>query len=201
MSTVEIAQIRPLTEAEGPGRRMAIWVQGCPLRCPSCCNPEMLPFDGGTPWLVDDLIDEAARVQAEHEIEGVTLLGGEPFAQAEPLAEFAQEVTARHSLSLMIFSGFTLAELQAMDSVHSTRLLHATDILVDGQFDPEQPDTVRRWIGSTNQEIHFLTDRYVSDDPCWQQPDTLEIQWQNGALSVNGFPAPQATGLWKRPKP
>ena len=199
MSTVQIAQIRPLTEAEGPGKRMAIWVQGCPLRCHSCCNPEMLSFEGGTAWQTTDLINEAAGAQTEHQIEGVTLLGGEPFAHAEQLAEFAEEVSRRHALTVMVFSGYTLAEIQAMDDAHSTRLLKFTDILVDGPFDPTQPDTNRRWIGSTNQQIHFLTERYVAHDPCWHEANTLEIQWQDGVLSVNGFPAPHAIGLWKRP--
>ena len=45
---LSVAQIVPHTEAEGPGVRFALWFQGCPLRCPGCCNPEMLPFDGGT---------------------------------------------------------------------------------------------------------------------------------------------------------
>ena len=44
---LRIAQIVPSTEAEGPGRRFALWFQGCSLRCPGCCNPEMLPFTGG----------------------------------------------------------------------------------------------------------------------------------------------------------
>src|ERR1700677_380389 len=43
---VQVAQIVAMTEAEGPGRRFALWFQGCPLRCAGCCNPEMLPFAG-----------------------------------------------------------------------------------------------------------------------------------------------------------
>ncbi|MFM7150626.1 MAG: 4Fe-4S cluster-binding domain-containing protein, partial [Gemmataceae bacterium] len=46
---LSIAQTVPFTEAEGPGKRFAIWFQGCPFRCPGCCNPEMLPFRGGVP--------------------------------------------------------------------------------------------------------------------------------------------------------
>jgi len=45
--TLQVAQIVPCTEAEGPGRRFALWFQGCPLRCPGCCNPEFIPFAGG----------------------------------------------------------------------------------------------------------------------------------------------------------
>jgi anaerobic ribonucleoside-triphosphate reductase activating protein len=42
--SLRIAQILPSTAAEGPGRRFTLWFQGCPLGCPGCCNPEMLPF-------------------------------------------------------------------------------------------------------------------------------------------------------------
>ena len=58
------------TEAEGPGRRWALWVQGCPLRCPGCCNPELLPLrarDGSDKLAtVDELAREAlATLMAE----------------------------------------------------------------------------------------------------------------------------------------
>ena len=62
------------------------------------------------------------------------------------------------------------------------------------------PDTRRRWIGSTNQQIHFLSDRYRADDPRWQFSNTLEIRLTGRELSVNGFPARSAVGLWKRPE-
>ncbi len=54
--TLQVAQIVPVTEAEGPGVRFALWFQGCPLRCPGCCNPEMLPFEGGTALTVGAVI-------------------------------------------------------------------------------------------------------------------------------------------------
>src|SRR5262245_43042604 len=85
--TLPIAQIVADTEAEGPGRRFAVWVQGCPLRCAGCCNPEMLRFEGGTPTLVSELV---ARARSTAGIEGVSLLGGEPFAHASGCAAFAR---------------------------------------------------------------------------------------------------------------
>lgn len=193
---LSIAQIVPCTDAEGPGRRFAIWFQGCPLRCPGCCNPEFLPFKGGEQWQLSDLLVQIEAAHREEQIEGITLLGGEPLAHARgtaPLARATQEM----GLSVMVFSGYTLERARDMHDLAIDDLLAHTDILVDGPYERDKPDTSRRWIGSTNQRIHFLTDRYRADDPCWQQKNTLEIRLGAEGLSVNGFPAPAAVGLWK----
>src|SRR5690349_25013385 len=92
---LRVAQIVPRTEAEGPGRRFALWFQGCPLRCPGCCNPEMLPFAGGTALLLSDVLKQIDTATHEHDIEGITLLGGEPLAHAAAAAALAQAVHAR----------------------------------------------------------------------------------------------------------
>jgi anaerobic ribonucleoside-triphosphate reductase activating protein len=189
---LNVAQIVPCTEAEGPGRRFAVWFQGCPLRCPGCCNPEFLPFTGGTPTRVSELVGQVEIVG----IEGITLLGGEPFAHAESAAILAREVRAR-GFGVMIFSGYTLEDLRANPDPAVATLLAETDLLVDGPYVREQPETTRRWIGSTNQRIHFLTDRYRPDDPCWHKPNTLELRVRDTEVSVNGFPAASAKGLWK----
>lgn len=192
-ATMRIAQIVPSTEAEGPGRRFAIWFQGCPLRCPGCCNPEMLSFEGGERKTVAELLAEIVRTPG---IEGITLLGGEPFAHAAPAAVLAREIRAR-GLSVMVFSGYTIEELRANPDPSVAELLDATDLLVDGPYLRERPDTARRWIGSTNQRIHFLTDRYRADDPRWAKRNTLEIRVDRDGVTVNGFPAAAAAGLWK----
>lgn len=195
-NTLQLAHLTPCTEAEGPGKRFAVWFQGCPLRCPGCCNPEFLPFRGGTPTRLDDLLAQLDRAQVDQAIEGITLLGGEPFAHADGAAVFAQSARKR-GLSVMVFTGYTIEELQARIDTASVDLLAHTDILVDGPYDREQPDTERRWIGSRNQRIHFLTDRYRPDDPCWKQRNTLEIRVDDTGVNVNGFPAAKAIGLWK----
>jgi len=193
--TAQIAQVVRSTEAEGPGRRFAVWFQGCPLRCPGCCNPEFLRFEGGETSSLSRLLASLREARDESGVEGITLLGGEPFAHAEAgaaLAAGAQEL----GLSVMVFSGYTIEQLRERPEPTVADMLARTDILVDGPYLRDQPDTARRWIGSRNQRIHFLTSRYCFDDQ-WRQRNTLEIRVCGDEISVNGFPAGDAVGLWK----
>lgn len=186
-SMLSVAQIVPVTEAEGPGRRFALWFQGCPLRCPGCCNPEMLPFAGGIPMRITEVVEQLRASHAEHQLEGVTLLGGEPFAHAETAVAFADEAH-RLGLSVMVFSGYVLEELRANPDESVQALLERIDILVDGPYFREQPERKRRWIGSANQRVHYLSNRCSTDDPRWLLPNTVEIRMCDGVVTVNGFP-------------
>ena len=197
---LQVAQVIPDTEAEGPGRRFAVWVQGCPMRCQECCNPQMLRFEGGEPMSVDDLVARAIAAHETQRLDGVSLLGGEPFAQAPGCAAFATAVRAR-GLDVMVYSGFTLAELEAKRARGEPgvgELLDACDLLVDGRYEREQPERERRWIGSTNQVMHFLSDRYRPDDPRLRGKNTVEIRLRKGELVVNGWPALAAALAEKR---
>jgi anaerobic ribonucleoside-triphosphate reductase activating protein len=194
---LSVAQIVPFTEAEGPGRRFALWFQGCPLRCPGCCNPEMLPFAGGTAMTVAEVLEQVRGAVERHGVEGVTLLGGEPMAHAAGAAALARAVQ-NASLSVMVFSGYTLPEIRQFPDPAVGQLLSLTDILVDGPYVREQRETRRRWIGSANQQIHFLTDRYRADDPCWRLPNTVEFRLRGNELIVNGFPASRTIEFRRR---
>jgi anaerobic ribonucleoside-triphosphate reductase activating protein len=195
---LQVAQVAPCTEAEGPGRRFALWFQGCPLRCPGCCNPEMLPFDGGSRTPLGEVVAQVQESARRDGVEGITLLGGEPLAHAAAAAALARAVR-RLGLTVMVFSGYTLEQARALPDPAVADLLGETDILVDGPYLREQPETARRWIGSANQRVHFLTSRYQADDPRWAVPNTLEVRLRGRELTVNGFPARSAVGLWKRP--
>ncbi|MCP3062353.1 radical SAM protein [Myxococcus sp. K38C18041901] len=181
---LRVAQQVPRTEAEGPGRRFALWVQGCPLRCPGCCNPEMFAMERGTVVTVEAM---AARVLATPGIEGLTILGGEPFSQAAAAAELCERVRAG-GLSTLVFTGYTLAELKAQGRPEVERLLASLDLLVDGRYEKDQPETRRRWIGSRNQVMHFLTPRYAPEDPTFTAPNTAEVHLIEGRIIVNGWP-------------
>src|SRR4051812_25055681 len=194
---LRVAQVVPCTEAEGPGRRFAVWLQGCPLRCPGCCNPQMLPFEGGRETSVAELAERVLDASDRDGVEGITILGGEPFAQSSGAAELARRVRAS-GLSVMVFSGFTIEEIREGRDPASLDLLSLTDLLVDGPYLREQPEARRRWIGSANQRVHALSARYRVDDPRWQRPNTLEIRLEGPVVTVNGFPSPSAVGIWRR---
>ena len=178
---VFVAMTIPCTGAEGPGERFALWTQGCHLGCPGCCNPELWA-PGGDPRSVASLL---ADIDAErHRIEGVSLLGGEPFEQDAALAELARGVRAL-GLTVMAYSGFRLEELEARGSA----LLAELDVLVDGRYVESKRTTGRRWIGSSNQRLHFLTEAYAPDDPRFTEPNHAELRLDNhGRLTVVGFP-------------
>src|SRR6476646_3153291 len=137
--TMRVAQIVPCTEAEGPGRRFALWFQGCPLRCPGCCNPEFIPFVGGEAMPLAEVLAELDDARGQG-IEGITLLGGEPLAHAAGAAALAKAARDR-ALTVMVFSGFTLEEARAKNDPDVDALLALTDLLVDGPYVSEMPDT------------------------------------------------------------
>ncbi len=175
------------TRVEGPGLRSALWLQGCPLRCPDCCNPEMWKASGGRMLSVERVYE----LLVTPEVEGVSFLGGEPFSQAEGLAALAGLIQGS-GRSVMVYSGYTLEELSAREDVATQALLGQCDILVDGRYESGQPESVRRWIGSTNQKMHFLSERYSQEDSCFLSSNSIEIRWKPGQLTVVGWPGASA---------
>ncbi|MGW5720710.1 4Fe-4S single cluster domain-containing protein [Amycolatopsis sp. NPDC003865] len=176
MELLNLHRIVDVTAAEGPGVRCAVWTQGCSVRCPGCFNPQTWTTRGGFRLAWQDLV---SRVLAIDGIEGVTLLGGEPFDQPAPLGEFAAAVRSA-GLSVMTFTGHVLEDLPP------SKLLESTDLLVDGPFLADRPEPSRPWAGSANQRFHFLTGRY--DESIFTTPNRLELTISpEGAIELNGF--------------
>lgn len=182
INQIKIAQIIPTTQAEGPGNRFAIWVQGCPILCKECCNPEMLSDKGGEYLPIDSLV---RMIKAAKGVEGISILGGEPFAQAEACLMLCRAI---EGLSVMVFSGYTLNDLENTKDPFVYYFLKEIDLLVDGPYLADQPEKTRRWVGSSNQEMHFLTERYSSLDPQFTSANSVEIRLTGKELLINGWP-------------
>ena len=136
---------------DGPGIRFAVFAQGCPHRCPGCHNPQTHAYEGGF-WVG---VGELLRRMAQNPLlDGLSLSGGEPFEQAEPLAELAEGARA-HGYDVMTWSGYTFEFLTAHQDERPgwRRLLEATDVLVDGPFLIEQRSLGLPYRGSRNQRV------------------------------------------------
>lgn len=186
---LNVARVIERTWAEGPGLRMCVWVQGCARNCPGCCNRSMQPFEPREVVATEDLIRRVEKVWTASEVpEGITLLGGEPFLQAEGLARVAERV---HELggTVLAFSGYTLEELRRGALPGANRLLAATDVLIDGPYLANCSEKRRNWVGSTNQRFHYLTDAYdasIESDPRYRR--VVELREEDGHLFLNGCP-------------
>ena len=78
-----VHSIQSMGTLDGPGVRFVIFLQGCPLRCKCCHNPDTWAFDGGTVYTSEELVTRALRFREYFGEEGgVTVSGGEPLCQA-----------------------------------------------------------------------------------------------------------------------
>jgi anaerobic ribonucleoside-triphosphate reductase activating protein len=184
-----VAQVVDVTEAEGPGARFAVWLQGCSIRCAGCCNPHLADPGAGEELPVQALLERLGRVASR--IEGLSLLGGEPFDQAAPAALLARGARAL-GLSVVTFTGYRLDQLLARGDAGTEALLAATDVLKDGPYLAARPERRRRWVGSENQRFLYFTARYTRaiEEPGAGAPlRTVEARLgADGSLGVNGWP-------------
>ena len=189
MHWLNMASRLPCTEAEGPGRRAALWVQGCNKRCRGCCNPAYLQLVEREFVSASSVLDWLRNAHHAHDLEGVTFLGGEPMLQAQGLAFVAQGAQSL-GLSVMVFSGYTKSELDVLRLPGADQLLRYTDVLVDGPFEANLPEQSRRWVGSTNQQFNYLTERYDARIESGDRLDrVLEIRLKtDGTVFINGWP-------------
>jgi anaerobic ribonucleoside-triphosphate reductase activating protein len=161
-------------------------MQGCSIKCPSCFNPELWGQRGGIEYSPAELAAAVAKmVEFDSTIEGVTFLGGEPFDQPDELGQAAALIRSL-GLSVMTFTGFYLRDLQALENPGVARFLQETDLLVDGPYIESLLDTSRPWLGSTNQNFHFLSNRYSQKDVEYR--DSIEVTVKrDGLVTLNGW--------------
>jgi len=161
---IRLAGLQVDSIVDGPGVRLAIYLQGCSHRCPGCHNPETHNPLGGDEISLDrllDLIDNYCRG-----LDGVTISGGEPFEQAAPAAALAAEVV-RRGLNLVLYSGYTFEELltKSRNDRSIRRLLEAGWLLVDGPFISAEEDITLPYRGSRNQRIIDLSRSLAAGRP------------------------------------
>jgi anaerobic ribonucleoside-triphosphate reductase activating protein len=149
----------PASRANGPGLRAVIWVQGCTLNCPGCFNPQTHSSREGTRMDVNEIFQQIIALGTS--IEGVTLSGGEPLQQLQPILALLKRIRKETSLSTLVFSGYTWQEIEQFPS--SQELVACIDVLIAGRYDATQP-LFTGLVSSANQVPLFFSNRYTHAD-------------------------------------
>lgn len=152
-------EIKNCDIANGIGVRVSLFVSGCTNHCKNCFQPETWDFTYGQPFTQETEEKILTMLKPEH-INGLSLLGGEPFepANQKALLPFLQKVKDRFpQKTIWAYSGFTLEELWQKDSyancAATTGILQLLDVLVDGRFEENLKDLSLRFRGSANQRL------------------------------------------------
>lgn len=134
------------SEANGPGKRMVVWVQGCPHRCKNCFNPETHTFNSDNLMDAEEIAD---MINLQENIDGITFSGGEPLAYPLVISEIIQSINPY--LSSIIFSGYSLDEVKA-DHLKMTPIC-LSDLTILGRYDDTLPHPYlgKKFVRTTNR--------------------------------------------------
>ena len=152
-------EIKNYDIANGLGVRVTLFVSGCTNKCEGCFQPQTWDFRYGKPFTLETE-NEILEMLAPDYINGLTVLGGEPFepANQRELLPFLKKVRAAYpKKDIWIFSGFTFEELKTEGSYcrteYTDEMLSLADVLVDGRFVIEKKSLALQFRGSSNQRL------------------------------------------------
>lgn len=129
----------PRSFVNGEGVRYVIFLQGCPHHCHGCHNPDTWDFNGGKEVSIHDIVEGFKRRKF---IDGITISGGEPFAQQEACVELLKQLPG---VNVWIYTGYEYEDIQ------DTELARMADVLVVGHF--VESLKCNGLFGSSNQRI------------------------------------------------
>jgi len=172
----------PVTNVEGFGKRFAIWVQGCSLRCDGCANSHMWNNNNGKSYKIEKILD-LIKIYI-NEIEGITFLGGEPLEQIEAITCISK-IVQQLGLSVIVFTGYEYRYLK--NNIKFQELSNYIDVLIDGRYEKSKQDFSRPWIGSSNQNYYFLSKKYNAS-MLEQYKNKIEIRISpDGKIAITGM--------------
>lgn len=152
-------EIKKFDIADGTGVRVSLFVSGCLNHCPGCFQQETWDFDYGRPF-TEETEKEIIRSMQPRFIEGLTVLGGDPFEieNQEAVAHLVSRV--RRELpekTIWMYTGYIL-DLDLLDGGRrhtpwTDTILENIDVLVDGPFVEAKKDLSLAFCGSSNQRL------------------------------------------------
>ena len=152
LSQGRIIDYKAFNFVDGEGVRNSLYVSGCMFHCKGCQNAATWSFKAGIPY-TKELEEQIMRDLAQPYVQGLTLLGGEPFLNTGILIPLVKRI--REELpekDIWSWTGYTWEELM-LETPDKLELLQLVDILVDGRFDITKKNLMLQFRGSSNQRI------------------------------------------------
>ena len=148
-----VADYKPFVFVDGEGVRCSLYVSGCLFACEGCFNERAWSFRYGSPY-GDELEEQILADLAHESVQGLTLLGGEPFLNTGVCLRLVRRVRERFGTSkdVWCWTGYTFDQLLA-ETADKIALLEHVDVLVDGPFDLATRDLGLQFRGSSNQRV------------------------------------------------
>ena len=148
-----IARILYPVKVLGIGDRIGIWFCGCPRHCEGCSNPELWEYQNRYKTSIGTVMELINNIAEEHKVDGFTITGGEPFAQANDLRELLRKIVLI-SEDILVYTGYYKHELPM-------EWLENIAVLIDAPYEKEKNDgAILR--GSSNQSIYILKKKFRS---------------------------------------
>lgn len=152
-SQKKIADYKAFNFVDGEGVRNSLYVSGCLFACEGCFNKAVQNFNYGTPF-TESLMNQIIEDLSHDYVQGLTLLGGEPFLNTDVCLSVVKRVreTFGSAKDIWSWSGYTFEEL-LLETPDKLELLLSIDILVDGRFELAKRNLNLQFRGSSNQRI------------------------------------------------
>lgn len=186
-----ISHFEKNTDLLGPYSRFVIWVHGCCFNCKGCLADDTKTGNGR-----QISIEELGDIILAQDIEGITISGGEPFLQAQPLSALISYIRKNKDLGVIIYTGFLFNDIIKDETKFP--LLKQADILIDGRYEQDKDDG-RAYIGSSNQKLYLLTDRYknVAEEYYSAKKRRAEIKITKDQVILVGVPSGNVLSVWE----
>ncbi len=126
----KIHSIETFGTVDGPGIRLVVFLQGCPLRCLYCHNPDTWKYGEGEEMSALEIIEEYEKNRAFYSKGGITVTGGEPLMQLDFVTELFA-LAREHGIHTCIdTSGATFCPDSEENIRRLDRLLELTDLVM-----------------------------------------------------------------------
>ena len=152
-SKKKYADYKPFQFVDGEGVRCSIYLSGCLFACKECFNESIQNFNAGQLY-TKEIEDQIIQDLSNSYVQGLTILGGEPFLNTQVAKSLAKRVRDEFGSTkdIWVYSGYTYEQL-LNGSEDKKELLRLCDVLVDGPFMIFLKDLSLRFRGSSNQRI------------------------------------------------